>query len=133
MNIFTYGSLMVPSIFASVTGQEFKSQRAALSGYARFCLEHDCYPGITETAGAITDGMVYFNIDDDVVKKLDSFEGDYYRRTPVCISLDDKSVIKAETYVIKPGYRHMLSERTWNFEEFKNKFQDEFIHKYFGC
>ena len=129
MNIFTYGSLMVPSIFISVTGEHFKSQPAYLDGYGRFCLKHDSYPGIIEAAGNITHGMVYFDVDDVAVKKLDTFEGEYYRRTPVCVKLDIKSFIDAETYIIKPQYRHILSSREWDF---KNKFQDAFTQKYVG-
>ncbi len=132
MNIFTYGSLMVPSIFKSVTGQNFRSQPASLSDYGRFSLRHDSYPGILEAEGYMTEGVIYFDVDEASVSELDEFEGEYYRRTPVCVKLDFKSFIDAETYVIKQEYRHILSSREWDFEEFKNKFQDEFTRKYFG-
>jgi gamma-glutamylcyclotransferase (GGCT)/AIG2-like uncharacterized protein YtfP len=130
MNIFTYGSLMVPSIFKSVTGQDFRSQPACLSDYGRFSLRHDSYPGIIEAQGYMTEGVIYFDIDEASIAELDEFEGEYYRRTPVCVKLDIKSFIDAEAYVIKQEYRHILSSREWDFEEFQHKFQNEFTRKY---
>ncbi len=132
MNIFTYGSLMVSSIFESVTGHTFGFKRATLSGYARFCLKYDCYPGIIEAAGDKTEGMVYFDVDDSSLWKLDQFEGEYYFRTPVPVTIGNKTILDTETYVIKPEYRHILSNRLWDFAEFKNLFQDEFTRKYLG-
>jgi gamma-glutamylcyclotransferase (GGCT)/AIG2-like uncharacterized protein YtfP len=132
MNIFTYGSLMVPSIFKSVTGRDFRSQPGCISDYGRFALRHDSYPGIIEAEGYITEGIIYFDVDEASVSELDEFEGEYYRRTPVCVKLDIKSFIDAETYVIKQEYRHSLSSREWDFEEFKKKFQNEFTRKYVG-
>ena len=132
MNIFTYGSLMIPSIFVSATGRQLVSQRAYLYDYGRFCLQQDTYPGMIAVKGDITEGMVYFDANNSDIQKLDVFEGDYYRRTPVCVFLDDKTVIGAQSYVIKPEYRHILSDRHWDFEVFKDKFQDTFKRKYFG-
>ncbi len=130
MNIFTYGSLMVPSIFKSVSGDDYRSQPACLSDYGRFSLRHDSYPGIIEAQGYMTEGVIYFDVDEASVSELDEFEGEYYRRTPVCVKLDYKSFIDAETYVIKQEYRHILSSREWDFEEFQHKFQNEFTRKY---
>ena len=36
MNIFTYGSLMFPSVMKAVTGREFASKKARVKNYARF-------------------------------------------------------------------------------------------------
>lgn len=132
MNIFSYGSLMIPSIFKSVTGKDLKSQPARLPDYARFRLKKDSYPGIVEAEGCITDGVIYFDVDKASISKLDDFEGEYYQRTPVCVTLVTNNAIDAEAYVIKPKYRHILSTRQWCFEEFKNHFQDEFKQKHLG-
>jgi len=132
MNIFTYGSLMIRNIFISAAGRNFKSQDADLSGYGRFCLKNDIYPGIIISKSDITNGIVYFDVNDVSVRNLDMFEGDYYQRTPVRVTLSDQSIVDAETYVIKNAYRHILSPEKWSFEDFKNKFQHEFRRKYFG-
>jgi len=130
MNIFTYGLLMVPSIFQSVTGQGLRSPPASLSNFGRFALRHDSYPGIIEAEGYMTEGIIYFDMDESSASELDEFEGEFYRRATVCVKLDSKSFINAETYVIKQEYRHILSSREWDFQKFKNKFQDEFTRKY---
>ncbi len=36
MHVFTYGTLMLPSVMESVTGRRFSSRKATLDGYARF-------------------------------------------------------------------------------------------------
>ena len=59
-NIFTYGSLMVPSIFLAVTGKEYAFEPAYLSGNARYCLKRESYPGIVLSPKSRVEGVVYF-------------------------------------------------------------------------
>lgn len=136
MDIFTYGSLMVPAIMAAVTGRRMPSKPATLHGYARFCITGEVYPGIIEMNGALTDGILYFGVEKDTLEILDAFEGDYYQRTPVAVTTDvgsgRESVTGAQTYVIRPEYRHLLSDRPWDFDTFRDRFQDAFMRQYAG-
>lgn len=136
MNIFAYGSLMIPTIFKAVTGRSLASYEALLNNYARYCLKHDTYPGIVPSIGITTDGVIYFDVDADAIDKLDAFEGSYYLRTPVTATLKAPAnglyTVDATAYVVKPEFRYILSDRPWHFEEFKNRFQASFEKKYVG-
>lgn len=58
MNIFSYGTLMIPSVMHAVTGRHFRSQKAILRDYARFTVKGELYPGIISITDAITEGIV---------------------------------------------------------------------------
>lgn len=132
MNLFTYGTLMVPSIFFAVTGQHRPAHEACLPGYARFCLKNEVYPGIIPSPGHRTNGIIYFDVDKPGIRKLDIFEGDYYLRTPVRVTTKDGKTHDAQTYVIKDQYRHLLSKKQWDIETFNNNYNNEFRNKYSG-
>ena len=132
MHLFTYGTLMFPSIFASVTGRHQPAHRASLPGHARFCLKSEVYPGIIPSPGHTTYGIVYFDVDEPGTRKLDIFEGEYYLRTPVRATMEDGRTCDAQTYVIKDQYRHLLSTKKWDVEAFKNNYKNAFRSKYFG-
>ncbi len=132
MDLFTYGTLMVPSIFASVTGRHLPGHEACLPGYARFCIKNEVYPGIIASPGHTTYGMVYLDVDEQSISKLDIFEGDYYLRTLVRVTTEDAKTHDAQTYVLKDQYRYLLSKRKWDVEAFSNDYKNEFRNEYFG-
>ena len=72
MNLFTYGSLMVPSVMEAVTGRTFSARRAALADYVRFRVSGASYPGIVPRWGVVIDGVVYLDVDAAAVACLDA-------------------------------------------------------------
>ncbi|MGD8894123.1 MAG: gamma-glutamylcyclotransferase [Desulfobacterales bacterium] len=81
LNIFAYGTLMIPSLMYAVTARHFGSQKAILRNYARFTVKGESYSGIIPVTDAITEGIIYFNVDELSLRRLDTFEGDLYQRT----------------------------------------------------
>lgn len=132
MNIFAYGTLMLPSVMAAVTTREFRGDFAILRGYARFTVKGECYPGIMPAAGAITEGIIYLDVDERSLERLDQFEGHLYQRTPVSVETEDGKIRDAETYVIKSEYRGCLSSKKWNETEFSQKHLKAFLETYQG-
>jgi gamma-glutamylcyclotransferase (GGCT)/AIG2-like uncharacterized protein YtfP len=132
MNIFTYGTLMIPKVMVAVTAREFRTMDAILRNYARFTVKDKSYPGIIPTAEAITEGIVYADVDEWSLERLDEFEGDLYRRTSVRVETKKGDVLNAETYVIKSKYRRCLSSKEWNLKEFAQKHLSVFLETYSG-
>ena len=132
MNIFTYGTLMIPEVMVAVTTRRFRSIDAILKGYARFTVKGESYPGITPEPGAITEGIIYFDVDELSLERLDAFEGDLYQRTPIRVETEKEDILNAETYVIKPRYRSCLSSKEWNAKEFARKHLASFLKTYSG-
>jgi gamma-glutamylcyclotransferase (GGCT)/AIG2-like uncharacterized protein YtfP len=132
MNLFTYGSLMIPSVMHAVTGREFRAEGACLRNYARFKVKGEFYPGIIHQRVAFTDGIMYFGVDAGSLKRLDEFEGEVYERVPVQVESGQGGAVTAETYVIKPEHRDLLSSEPWDLEEFEKNHLKEFMATYKG-
>jgi gamma-glutamylcyclotransferase (GGCT)/AIG2-like uncharacterized protein YtfP len=132
MNIFTYGTLMIPEVMAAVTTREFRSIDAILKGYARFTVKGESYPGIIPATDAVTEGIIYFDVDKLSLERLDAFEGDLYQRIQIMAETKEKETLNADTYVIKPKFRSYLSSLEWNIKEFAQKHLKTFLETYTG-
>jgi gamma-glutamylcyclotransferase (GGCT)/AIG2-like uncharacterized protein YtfP len=132
MNIFTYGSLMFPSVMKAVTGREFTSKKARLRDHARFKVKGESYPGLAPLENAVTEGVLYIEVDDLSVRRLDDFEGEFYERTEVFAgTLHGESII-AQTYLMRSRYRGRLSSEPWDPECFEKLDLFRFMSTYRG-
>jgi gamma-glutamylcyclotransferase (GGCT)/AIG2-like uncharacterized protein YtfP len=132
MKIFTYGTLMIPEVMYAVTTREFRFKNAILRGYARFTVKGESYPGIIPATDAVTQGIIYLDVDELSLERLDTFEGDLYQRIPVPAEMDGGEIFNAEAYVIKPKFRSCLSSKKWNMKEFAQKHLAAFLETYSG-
>lgn len=132
MNIFTYGSLMFPSVMKAVTGREFPSRKARVKHHARFKVKGESYPGLTPLEGAVTEGILYRDVDILSVRRLDDFEGEFYERAEVPADTLDGESLTAHTYVIKPQYRDRLSSELWDPVHFEKADLQQFMAAYRG-
>jgi gamma-glutamylcyclotransferase (GGCT)/AIG2-like uncharacterized protein YtfP len=132
MNIFTYGTLMIPDVMYAVTTRKFRFKDAILRGYARFTVKGEFYPGIIPVTDAVTEGVIYFDVDELSLDRLDAFEGDLYQRTPILSEMEGGETFNAEAYVIKPKFRNHLSSSEWIMKEFVQKHLKAFLETYQG-
>jgi gamma-glutamylcyclotransferase (GGCT)/AIG2-like uncharacterized protein YtfP len=132
MNIFTYGSLMFPSVLKAVTGREFPARKANVKNYVRFKVKAESYPGLTPFKGAVTEGVLYIGVDVLSVRRLDDFEGEMYERTEIAADMRDGESLIAQTYLIKPQCRGRLSSEPWDPEHFEKADLIEFMASYRG-
>ena len=77
----------------AVTARHFRSQKAILRDYARFRVKGESYPGIIPVTDAITEGILYFNVNEFSLEQLDIFEGDLYERIGVRVETEEKEMI----------------------------------------
>ncbi len=132
MNLFTYGSLMFPEVWERVTGSTARAARASLDGFAAWCVRDESYPGLVEARGASTAGVVYFDVSDDALARLDRFEGAFYRRIGVVVTLGDGAAAQAETYLVDDAFRMQLDPRPWSAEHFREHGLPAFLEKCAG-
>ena len=52
--------------------------------------------------------MSIFDVDDASVRRLDAFEGEYYKRTGVTVALDGEGKVVAQAYVIRGEFEDLL-------------------------
>ena len=64
MKIFAYGTLMIPEVMYAVTTCKFRFDNAILRDYARFTVKGESYPGIIPVTDVVTEGIIYFDVDE---------------------------------------------------------------------
>jgi len=126
--VFVYGTLMFPEIAAAVAGRPLAATAATLRDYARFRVSDAPYPGIAPSGGASVAGLVFPDVDPTALERLDTFEGEMYRREAVqVLSADAAEPIDAETYVIRPRWRPLLADRPWDPDTFARQWHETYM------
>ena len=98
-HVFTYGSLMFAPVWQRVVAARHRSCAANLTGYRRFALADETYPGMIEAAGGSVTGVLYFDVNDADLRALDVFEGREYARRTVQVTTPAQEQVMAQTYV----------------------------------
>lgn len=119
MHVFTYGSLMFPDVWNVVVGKQFATMDGTARGYAIYRVREAVFPGITPAAAHdVVSGVVYLDVDDDSLARLDRFEDDFYRRETLAIDCHDGQSRRAEAYVVPAENRAVLTAETWHADGF---------------
>lgn len=128
--IFTYGSLMFADVWSRVVRGDYHQVAAILPGYRRHRIHNETFPAVIK--GHMTNqvsGILYLDIDSDDLARLDEFEGDYYRRETVDV-ISAENIIRAETYILRDEFIHLLDECGWDAAEFAQQHLAAFLKHY---
>lgn len=131
MHLFTYGTLMDPEIMAHVSGGQYRSRPARLSGYRRRVVSGEVYPAIVPCAAEGVEGMVYFSLSGNSLERLDRFEGEYYERRTLLVECEGEQ-LQVQGYVLLTSYRHLLSSSEWRLADFQHSGKVRFSSHYTG-
>jgi gamma-glutamylcyclotransferase (GGCT)/AIG2-like uncharacterized protein YtfP len=134
MHVFTYGTLMFPQVWRAVTGREFATIGGTAKGFAIYRVGNAVFPGITPAdADCIVRGIVYLDVDDATLARLDRFEDDFYQRQTLVIACDDGQKRAADAYVVTRERKGVLTAETWNGESFlASGGLEEFVRRFAG-
>jgi gamma-glutamylcyclotransferase (GGCT)/AIG2-like uncharacterized protein YtfP len=134
MHVFTYGTLMFPEVWQAVVGSSFKSVEGTARGYAIYRVEGADFPGIAvATEDDAVPGVVYLDVDDASIARLDTFEDDFYERQGLWIECVDGQRRAAEAYVVPAQNRQVLSNEPWHRDTFLSTGGlEHFIQKFQG-
>lgn len=127
MNVFTYGSLMFDQVWSRVVRSSYRRADAVLPGHERRAVRGETYPGVIAAPGASVAGVVYFDVDDADLARLDGFEGPPYERRSVLLDLTGEA-LPAEVYLIRDPAR--LEPAPWDVAGFERAGILEFISGY---
>ena len=127
MNLFTYGSLMFPEVWERVTGLCGAGQPALLADHAARRIRGQTYPALVKTAGESTEGVLYADVSPEAVARLDAFEGHFYERIMVAVSVGHGAATRAWVYrAALPDDPDILAER-WDPERFQREHLGRFL------
>ncbi len=119
MDLFTYGTLMVPEIMRHVAGCDLQGVAVTVEGYVRYGVRGEQYPGVIGSADERVEGILYRDVPTEAMRRLDLFEGEmYHRETVRVVRKSDGVAMAAEVYVFKPAYAHLLTGDPWDFQRF---------------
>ena len=128
IDLFCYGSLMFDPVWTRVVQGGYPAQPARLRGWRRGAVIGEDYPGALEVLSVPTalatvladppvlDGVLYREISNDDLVRLDAFEGDDYDRVTVHVELADGSVRPACIYRYRWPAR--LTAHDWSVDDF---------------
>jgi gamma-glutamylcyclotransferase (GGCT)/AIG2-like uncharacterized protein YtfP len=131
-NVFVYGSLMFDDVWNRIAGRRYEKHTALLKGYRRLCVKGETYPGLVKSFNCSVEGVVYLDVTAQDIRRLDRFEGDYYRRISVAVSSETGDMLDAEVYLFSKQSRHLLSTLPWNPVRFQMLHLRRFITRYRG-
>jgi gamma-glutamylcyclotransferase (GGCT)/AIG2-like uncharacterized protein YtfP len=131
-DLFTYGSLMCEDIMRNVAGARLRCTPATLSGFRRFLVKDEAYPGVVPDHGGAVPGIVYHGIDSAGWQRLDLFEGTMYQRRPVAIRYEDGREAVVDCYLFRSEFAHRLTATEWNFAAFLQSGKAVFEDQYCG-
>ncbi|MCB1876483.1 MAG: gamma-glutamylcyclotransferase [Chromatiales bacterium] len=117
-SLFVYGTLMFPQVLRAVLGGNLAAEPARLTGYRRCALRGAWYPGIVEDRRGQVSGSVYRGINFLQLKRLDTYEGEEYRRVPVSVRLADGLDESTWVYVLRGSSRRRCLRADWDPEQF---------------
>jgi gamma-glutamylcyclotransferase (GGCT)/AIG2-like uncharacterized protein YtfP len=128
-SVFTYGSLIVPEVWALVAGRRHGSEPAILGGYKRRALHGVPYPGIFPAPAEQVEGILWHGVEPEEMLRLDDFEGDLYERITTEVNVGAER-IAAEAYVVGAAHEGMLSHEPWDEARFRAQELDAYLE---GC
>ncbi len=122
MNVFVYGTLLVPEIWDRVTRVPgLVSHPAELGGHAIRRVRGAAYPGIfvsPDTVGTVP-GKVLFDVPDAALHRLDAYEDRFYLREEVHPEVAGMGIVAAQAYLVPAEEAGaILSGEPWTLEWF---------------
>jgi gamma-glutamylcyclotransferase (GGCT)/AIG2-like uncharacterized protein YtfP len=127
--LFTYGTLCLPEVMQAVTGRVFATEHARLDGYRCRLLRRRVYPGMIRAPNDSTRVLLHYDVDAQLLARIDAFEGGYYRRETVLVVREDGSEVAAFAYVMVVSLQRLLSDRSWDEAEFRLKHLQQYLRR----
>jgi gamma-glutamylcyclotransferase (GGCT)/AIG2-like uncharacterized protein YtfP len=131
-NIFAYGTLMCDDIMREVAGLQLSFTQGILNNYQRYTVKNEIYPALIPAEYSRVIGIIYYDISNAAWDRLDRFEGEMYVRQKVNVLVNNKEMISAVTYVLKPEFSHYITDIIWDYEKFLKNGKERFLNYYNG-
>jgi gamma-glutamylcyclotransferase (GGCT)/AIG2-like uncharacterized protein YtfP len=130
-HLFVYGTLQHPHVWRRVVTGEYHHAPGRLAGYKPSHIDGQVYPGLIEDEASFAEGMVYMDISDQDLERLDAFEGPSYRRIEVVIDVEDGTDLRCHTYLYV-GDMSLINGMYWRYENYLLDGHDQFLSGYSG-
>ena len=118
VNVFTYGTLMFPEVMEAVVGECCSAAPAKGEGLRRTRLKGKDYPAVHLCSGSVVEGVLFREVPESAVARLDYFEGDEYVRQRVWVETEQGGE-EAWCYVLPEENAGLIEDAPWDPEDFR--------------
>jgi len=122
MNVFVSGPLMFRDLVKAVTGKTFQVRHGLLRGHVQFFLRDEGQAAMIPFPDHIVTGVVYLDVDEESLRKIDAFQGARFTRQEVSIEAENGEWYEADAYEIKTGHKKLLTAREWDEDEYRETY-----------
>jgi len=129
VDLFTYGTLMLPEVMELVIGGRPHREPARLAGYRCGSLRGAVYPGLVPEADAVTPGVLWRDLDAHAVARVDRFEGALYERRTLTVEREDGTPRAACVYVIAAAHRGLVEATAWSEDDFRARHLEGYLRE----
>jgi hypothetical protein len=137
-NCFAYGTLMHPEVIFRLLGRVPLGMAAELPNYRAVQLRGEVFPGLIAESHALTPGTLYTGLSPQDWQILDQFEGDWYLKVPLTVSLaiciegaESPANQQAFGYLLSPDKYSIATNITWDFSHFCQRQAAMFLQQNF--
>ncbi|MEM0896401.1 MAG: gamma-glutamylcyclotransferase family protein, partial [Verrucomicrobiota bacterium] len=108
-------------------------ENATLHGFRNLRVKGATFPGIlkTDQQDDVVKGVLYLEVSDEAIERLDRFEDTFYVRESVAVTCSD-STYDAEAYVVPVEHARVLSNETWDRTQFERDHLADFLARCCG-
>lgn len=120
------------AVSSAVSSAPLSGLAARLNGFRRHAIRGETYPAVIAQAGASVTGVLYPDVSDADIVRLDAFEGSDYQRVRVSVDLVNGSGngLAADTYLWLDASR--LEPQDWDVQWFEREGIHRFLAEYCG-
>lgn len=128
MHVFTYGSLMFPTVWTRVVRGDYRARDAFIHGFRRLRIPDKEHPALVVSAcAAPIMGRLYFDVNARDLVRLDHFETANYARVAIAATITDRAC-SAQAY-LSLNLDSILNE-DWNTADFERRGLSVFLSTY---
>lgn len=119
VKVFVYGPLMMRDVLKVVVGRELVRRDGTVNGYMQLRLKDQVQAALIPFPDAVTEGVVFMDVDEESLRKMDAYLGALFERGEVNVQVGEGEWIEAETHLFKLSRRKALSSKPWDEEELR--------------
>ena len=121
VNLFVYGPLMLRDVIQKVVGRELTRRGGTLNGYLQLRLIKRSQAALIPFPDAVTEGVVFMDVDAETLRRMDEFQGGEFERGEVNVQVAEDEWVEAETHLLRLSRKKELSAKPWDEDEFRKK------------
>ncbi len=110
---------MFRDLVKALTGQSYPAKFGQLHGYAQFLIKDEGQSAMIPFPDRVVDGVVYLDVDEESLARLDAYQGKRFTREEVSIEGEGGEWLDADAYCLKLTRKSLLTGTEWDEDHFR--------------